>query len=281
MSATVSPLAQPMRGGGARPALHPARVIGGLLVLAVAGFAILGPLLVTVDPARQDLSAILLPPGEAGYWLGTDHLGRSVLARLAHAARLSAGLAMLSMLAAAVPGTLLGLLAAWRGGVVEHVLVALSDMVLAMPGLLLVVLLAALAPGMLWPLFLGLSLAGWVEYFRVSRANGAVLLASPAVEAARLLGFGPVYILRRHILPTLAPLLGTLAAFGVGNAVLAIGALGFAGIGLQPPRAEWGLMLTEMLPYHDEAPWQMLAPAFCLFILVLGLQMLAGRRAGQ
>lgn len=256
--------------------MTPARWLGLALVGAVVLFALLGPLLVTADPARQVLSRALAPPS-AEYWLGTDHLGRSVLARLAHAARLSLALASLSVLAAAVLGAGTGLLAAWIGGWTDRVLGSVADAVLALPGLLLVLLLAAIAPGQPWALFLGLSLAAWVEWFRLTRASGAALIASPAVEAARLLGFGWGYTLRRHVLPELAPLLGTLAALGLGNAVLAVGALGFVGVGLRPPTAEWGLMMTEMLPYHAEAPVGLLAPAACLFVLVLGAQLLAGR----
>ena len=250
--------------------------LGLALVLAVTAFAVLGPALITADPARQVLSRALEPPS-AEYWLGTDHLGRSVLARLAHAARLSLALGALSVLVAAVFGGAAGLLAAWLGGWTDRVLGALADAVLAVPGLLLVLLLAAIAPGQAWALFIGLSLVAWVEWFRLTRATATTLIASPAVEAAGLLGFGWAHTLRRHVMPELLPLLGTLAALGLGNAVLAVGALGFVGVGLRPPTAEWGLMMTEMLPYHAEAPVQLLAPAACLFILVLGAQMLAGR----
>ena len=256
----------------------PARILGVALVGAVVLLALAGPLLVSASPIRQDLSSVLSSPSAAA-WLGTDQLGRSVLARLAHAARLSVLLGAASVLAAAVPGVLLGLLGAWAGGWTDRVLSGIADAVLALPGLLLVLLVVALAPGAFWPLFLGLSLAMWVEWFRVARAASGALLASPAVEAARLLGFGPWHVLRRHVLPEMAPLLGTLAAFGLAGAVLAIGALGFIGIGLRPPTAEWGLMMVELLPYYEEAPLALLAPAFCLFALVLGLQLLAGRDA--
>ncbi len=261
-----------------RVPVRPVRTLGLLLVGVVALFALLGPLWVEVGPARQDLSRILQPPS-AEFWLGTDHLGRSVLSRLAHAARLSLALSVLSVGAAAAAGIGLGLLAAWSGGWPDRVLASLADAVLALPGLLLVLLLAALAPGAYWSLALGLSLAAWVEWFRVSRAAGAAVLASSAVEAARLLGFGWGHVLRRHVLPELGPLFGTLGAFGLANAVLAIGALGFIGVGLRPPTAEWGLMMTELLPHYDEAPVALLAPAACLFMLVLGLQLLARRTA--
>lgn len=248
------------------------------LLLSVVAFAVVGPLLTTADPARQVLSRALEPPS-AEFWLGTDHLGRSVLSRLAYAARLSLGLAALSVLAAATFGMGAGLVASWRGGWADRLLGGLADAVLALPGLLLVLLLAAVAPGQPWALFLGLSLAAWVEWFRLTRAAARSLIASPAVEAAGVLGFGWTHTLRRHVLPELLPMLGTLAALGLGNAVLAVGALGFVGVGLRPPTPEWGSMMTEMLPYHAEAPVGLLAPAMCLFVLVLGAQLIAGRRS--
>ena len=248
---------------------------GWLLLLLVAAFALLGPALVGIDPARQTLAHFLEAPSLA-HPLGLDHLGRSMLARLAHGAQLSLSMAVLSVLSAAVPGTVLGLLAAWRGGWLERVLGALADAVLALPGLLLVLLLAAFAPGQFWPLYLGISLALWVEYFRVTRSAAAILLASPQVEAARLLGFGPGYSILRHLAPVLLPRLATLMRFGLGGAVLAMAALGFIGVGLQPPTVELGVMMIELLPYYSEAPWLVGAPVALLFFTMLGL-MLAGR----
>lgn len=258
--------------------LSPARALGLLLLGALLGFALLGPHLIAADPARQVLADSLTPPGNA-YLLGADHLGRSMLARMAHATRLSLLLAAVTVVGAAVPGTLLGILAAWRSGWVESGLVLLADAVLALPGLLLVLLLAAFAPGEFLPLYLGLALAGWVEYFRVTRAVTRGLLALPHVEAARLLGFGPGYVLRRLILPALLPTLGVLAAFGLGAAILAISTLSFIGLGIHPPTAELGSMTTELLPYAYEAPLTVLMPAGLVFLAVLACHLLAGRAA--
>ena len=256
------------------------RRTGWVLMSLVALFALAGPVVVGIDPAVQTLSDSLAPPG-ARYRLGADLLGRDVLARLAHAAQLSLGLALLSAVTAAVPGVLLGVLASWRGGRVERSLVMLSDAVLSVPGLLLVLLFAALAPGRHWALYVGLSLSLWVEYFRVSRAASRPVLAGDAVQASRLLGFGPAYLLRRHLLPALAPVLGTLLAFSAAQAVLALAALGFVGVGLQPPTAELGLMMIESLPHYEEAPWLIAAPVALLMLLVLGMMLLAGDGEGE
>lgn len=253
---------------------RPRRLVGALILFALASFALLGPV-VTADPARQDLHHTLERPSLERP-LGTDHLGRSMLARLASAARLSLWLAALSVLSAAIPGTTIGIWAAWQGGLTERLLVTFADAVLALPGLLLVVLFSAFAPGAFWPLYVGLSLALWVEYFRVVRATSRTLLASPQVEATRLLGFGSWYVVRRHLLPELTPMLGTLMTFGAATAVLSLAALGFVGVGLRPPIAELGLMMTELLPHYQEAPWLVAAPVVLLMTTVLGLTLVAG-----
>ena len=247
------------------------------MIVALALLAALGPLLSPHDPRVQDLRHVLAAP-DARHWLGTDHLGRDQFTRLAHALRLSLGLAAACTALAALLGGALGLLAAWRGGSVERALVALADAVMALPGLLLVLLVAAWAPGELAPLYGGLVLVLWVDHFRMVRATAAPVLHGAPVEAARLLGLGPVHVLRRHLWPELAPLLGTLVAFGAATAVLSMAALGFVGVGLRPPTAELGLMLIELLPAYQEAPWLLAAPVAALMAFVAALVLLAPER---
>jgi peptide/nickel transport system permease protein len=252
----------------------PQRGAAAVLVLLLL-FAVAGPW-VWPDPVAQDLSRFLQPPGLAEP-LGRDHLGRSVVSRLAHATRLSLLMALGCVATAALVGTLAGVLAAWRGGVVDTVLHGLSEAFVALPALLVVLVASAIADGGLWPLYAGLALAQWVEYFRVVRARSAVLLSGPAVEAAGLLGLGPVHVLRRHLWPDLAPLLTTMATFGLGTSILALSTLGFVSVGVAPPTPELGQMVTEAFPFYDEAPWMSLAPVLVLVTVLLGLLGLRGR----
>ncbi|AYM96271.1 ABC transporter permease [Acidovorax sp. 1608163] len=276
VAAATPPLSQPSMGR-AKPAASWQQRTGLVLIGLLALWALLGPWLVGASPIEQNLRNQLATPG-AAHWLGTDVLGRSWLERLAHATQLSLGMALLAALSAAVPGTLLGVLAAWRGGRTERVLLMLADAVLAIPGLLLVLLIAALAPGQLWALYVGMATALWVEYFRVCRAMARPVLAGDAVQASRLLGFGRAYVLRRHLLPALAPTLGTLLAFTTAQAVLALAALGFVGVGAQPPTAELGLMITEAMPYYEEAPWLIAAPTAVLLWLVAAMMLIQPER---
>lgn len=252
-----------------------ARVIGVAMLGVLAICAVIGPDLVGKDPAKQSLLHSLQPPG-AVYLLGTDHLGRDMAARLLSGAQLSLSLAALSVLTAAIPGTILGIVAAWFGGWTDRIATLFADAVLALPGLLLVLMLAAISPGSWWALYAGLSLTLWVEYFRYTRQRARVVLAEPAVEASRLLGFGPVHIVRRHLVPEIGPGLLTIAAFGAATAVTAVAALGFISVGVRPPTAEWGLMMTELLPYWREAPFLILQPVGCLVVTVLALHLTVG-----
>lgn len=248
---------------------EPGRVLAALALGALALFAVLGPLLLS-DPTSQDLGRYLEAPSLAEP-LGTDEYGRSVLARLAHATRLSLVLGVLCVVTALVLGTASGILAAWRGGWVDAVLRAVSEAFVAIPALLVVLMFSALAAeGSLLTLYLGLALVQWVEYFRVVRAQAALILGGPAVEAASLLQLGRVHVLRRHLWPALRPLLLTLASLGMVTSILAMSTLGFVKVGLQPPRAELGLMVTEAFPFYDVAPWLAVAPVAVLFLLTAG-----------
>ncbi|MFD5276430.1 ABC transporter permease [Pseudarthrobacter sp. NPDC058362] len=246
-----------------------ARLVSAALLTALVLFALIGPL-VWREYSGQDLSQFLQPPSPIEP-LGHDHLGRSVLARLAHATRLSLGLAALCVATAAIAGISLGLLAAWRRGWLDQALLGISEVFLALPALLIVLIFAALASGQLWTIYLGIALAQWVEYFRVVRARSVSILASPAVEAATMLRLGPVHIVRRHLLPELAPVLLSMATLGLVTAVLAMSTLSYVGVGLKPPTAELGLLITEALPYYHEAPWMVLAPVAVLLLLLVGL----------
>ena len=257
------------------PQIGPGRGLGLTLLALLALCAILGPDLVGQDPAQQSLLDARQPPN-SDHLLGTDHLGRDMAARLLSGAQLSLSLALLSVLTAGLPGTLLGILAAWFGGWVDRVLTSFADAILALPGLLLVLMFAAISPGTWWVLYVGISLTLWVEYFRYTRQRARIVLAEDAVEASRLLGLTPALIIRRHIAPELGPGLLTIAAFGAATAVTAVAALGFVSVGVRPPTAEWGVMMTELLPYWREAPFLILQPVACLVITVLALHLSVG-----
>lgn len=254
-----------------------ARMIGAALIFFVTLFALLGSVVVPGDPFAQSLMKALAGPEPAAP-LGYDHLGRSIFHRLVEALRLSPLIALAAVATAGGAGLALGTLAAAMGGWIERLLVILADSLLALPGLLLVLIVLAMVPGTALGFWAGLSLVLWVEFFRLTRAATREVLVSPAVQASRLLGFGPVYLFRVHIWPEIAPMMLTAAAFGTATAIMAIAALGFVHVGMRAPTPELGLMMVELLPYWREAPLALLSPVIATFALLLGLTLLAGSR---
>lgn len=246
----------------------------GLLLLALLlGYAFLLPLFHFGDPLQQELLNMLQPPSPANL-LGFDHLGRDMLPRLSAALRLSLGLAALCVISALITGVLAGVLSALYGGMLDRVIGVLADMCLALPGLLLVLLLAAIAPDSPQMLWLGISLVLWVEFFRVTRATLRPIIEAPGMQASKLLGFSPFYRFRCHLWPALAPVLLTVALFSFSSAIMAVSALGFISVGVRPPTPELGLMMTELLPFAWEAPWLLFQPVIALFLLLISLNLM-------
>ena len=243
--------------------------VGLALIAAMALVAVVGPFLVAADPAAQDLMRTLEPPS-AAHTLGTDHVGRDVLARTVHGAARSIGIALLCVAFATTVGVALGLIAAWRGGWVDAAIMRLADLMLAFPGILLALLLAGFLGGGIVPMLIGIKLTLWPQFARMARNVALGTLAEAHVEAAMLAGFPPRTILLRHVLPPVTRHVMVLSTLGVGAAIMSISALGFLGLGLQPPVPEWGAMVSETLPYLSEAPAQMAAPCLGIFITVLG-----------
>lgn len=227
--------------------------------------ALFGPYLLTVDPNKQTLAAAFTGPF-GDYILGADHLGRSLGARVVAGARSSLGLATLGVLASAVSGSVLGFLAAYHGGWARSVIMRLADAIIACPTLLFVILVSGLLGGGLVPVFFGIWMSQWPAFARLANAVAQRELASSHVEASRLLGFSTFYVLRRHVLPGAGPYLYSTAALTLGANVLTISAVGFLGIGLRPPNAEWGAMIAETMPYFRGTPHMVLVPAAAILI---------------
>lgn len=244
-----------------------------ILLGLVAALAILGPVLIPHDPIAQDLMRALEDPS-LDHLLGTDHVGRDVAARLVHGAARSLGLALSCVTVATSVGLLLGLVAAYAGRWADIAIMRLSDLMLAFPGILLALLIAGFMGGGILPMLIGIKLTLWPQFARMARAIALGELAQPHVEAARLAGFPAHTILIRHVLPAVLCQTTTLATLGLGAAIMSISALGFLGLGLQPPAPEWGAMISEMLPTMSEAPVQMAAPCLAIFVSVLGATLL-------
>lgn len=244
-------------------------LVAMLPVLVVAA----GPAWWRADPVSQDLLARLQAPSLA-HPLGTDQLGRDLLARILHGGRLSLGLSLAVTAITAVVGVALGSLAAsCCGGAVDVLLMRLVDILLAFPFLLVALTISGLSGGGIGGIFVALALFGWVTHARVARAETLRVRALLFVEAARSLGAAPRRVYLGHVLPSMAPPLLVVSVVRFGQTILAIAGLSFLGVGVQPPTPEWGALLSEGLPYMERAPHVLLVPglAVSLSCLVLTL----------
>ena len=232
-----------------------------------------------MPPLRTERSLGLvnaLQPPSLDTLLGYDHLGRSMSVRLAAALRLSLGIAFATLITTAFIGVALGALASWRGGWLDRLLVLFADSVVALPALLIVLIAGLILPTQPLAFWAGLSATLWVEIFRLTRATIRARIAAPAVEAAKLLGFGPLYIFRTHLWPELAPVLRATFALTFAAVVMGVAALGFVSVGVRAPTPELGLMMVELLPYWREAPWALLQPVIATMMTLLALTLIAG-----
>ncbi len=255
---------------------------GGLLVLLALGAlaADLVDALLGTDPRSVDLLNRLAPPSRA-HPLGTDELGRDVLALLLHAGRVSLLVGLGGALLASAFGTLVGVLAGWKGGRIDALLMRTTDAVLALPLLPLLILLAAvdlskLGLGGLGPLQSALrivvivALFGWPTTARIARAATLAVAARPFVQAARALGAPDRRILLRHVLPNVAGPVIVATTLAVGHVILAESVLSFLGLGIQPPLSSWGTMLSRAQELVFDRPDLALWPGLFVFAAVLG-----------
>lgn len=235
----------------------------GALLAGCLATVLAGPLLAPADPNALDLSRKLLPPGTDGL-LGTDQLGRDVLSRLLTGGRVAVLTGLLAVAGTMALAILTGALAGVAGGRVDLALVALFDLLLSLPGLL--VTLALLGIFGTGPMSLVLALVGvsWASEARVIRAAVQEVRGSQYVDAAQALGARPGHVLLRHIGPNVGSTLVVLASLNLAEVLLVVSALGFLGLGAQPPDADWGTLLADSRPYFSQAPWLMLAPGACI-----------------
>jgi peptide/nickel transport system permease protein len=264
---------------------NPSLVVGCAIVAMLAMASALGPILVRVDPLAIDLTHVLAPPSR-GHWLGCDALGRDMLARVLWGARLSLTVSTTVVLLSLAAGSIVGGAAALAGGRVDSIVMRLVDVVLAFPGFLLAIALAAiLGPGLV-DLVVALTAMGWTGYARLVRGEVLSLREREYVEAARALGASPRRLLLRHLLPGLAGPVAVQATFGVGGIIVAEAALSFLGLGALPPAPSWGNMLDTGRAFMLVAPHLTTAPGVAIGASVLGFNLLGdglartlGRRA--
>lgn len=260
-----------------KPAGHDVVLVGAVLLLAALAVAsIVVPLASPADPlAIGDVLALrLLPPLTYGadgslHLLGTDRFGRDLFVRMMLAGRISLAIGVVGSVAAAALGTIAGAVAAWRGGFVDRLLMAIADTLLAIPRLVLLLVCAALWRPGLATVVVVLVATGWMGVARMMRAELLGLRPQPYVQAATALGVPSWRVLWRHALPNaLGPAI-VATTLGVGNAILLESGLSFLGLGIQPPQPSWGNMIAGGRDLIVTAPWVAIAPGLALVATVL------------
>jgi len=266
-------IAAPLRGFARHFSRGQGGVIGLAIVLLLVFAALFAPWLSPHDPLVQARDAILQPPGGA-FPLGTDDVGRDVLARVLHGARLSLAVGGIVVSLALAAGTLLGLLAGFSDGVGGAAIMRLMDVLLALPTLLLAVaIVAVLGPG-LQHAMLAVAVVQLPGFVRLTRAAVLVERRREYVAAARMVGAGRLRLMVRTVLPNcMAPLI-VQASLAFSTAILDTAALGFLGLGAQAPTPEWGTMLADALQFVQSAWWVVTFPGLAILLTVLGFNLI-------
>ncbi len=243
----------------------------GLIALVLL-VAVIGPTFAPYDPLKPTPLDRLKGPSEE-HLFGTDSLGRDIFSRVIYGARISILIGLISVSISLLPGTLLGLLAGYFGGRVDSLIMRLMDMLLAFPAILLAIFITAILGPSLPNTMVAVGIVYIPHYARIVRASVLSLKEQLFVQAIAHLGGGHARILGWHILPNALPPIIVYATLGMGTAVLQAAALGFLGLGAQPPQPEWGAMLSEGRQYIQIAPHVAAFPGAAILLLVLGFNL--------
>lgn len=249
-------------------------VLGAVLLIAIAGTVILSGWLLP-DPTRISLSSRLVPPlVNAAHPLGTDALGRDILARVASGGWLSLQVGFISVAGSVVLGVAMGLVAGYYRGIWDMILMRFADVQLALPFILLAITFVAIVGGSITNTIILLIVSQWVQYARLVRASVMSLREREFVLSARAIGVADRNIIMRHLLPNLLGPVVVLMTLNVANNILLESSLTFLGLGVDPSIPSWGGMLAEGRTYLQTAWWISVVPGLAILLTVLGLNLL-------
>lgn len=248
--------------------------VGLVLITFTILIGLLAPIIDPYDPSIDSNLAMARKPPSLQHPFGADRLGRDIMRRVIHGTRISLLIGFVVVFASGSVGTLLGLLAGYFGRYVDTAVMRLLDVLLAFPAILLAISIVAVRGPGLGNTMLAVAIVGVPGYARVVRSLVLSLRERVYVDAARMVGVSDARIIFFHILPnSLSPLI-VQATLGVGGAILFAAALGFLGLGVQPPRPEWGAMIADGLPFLRQAPHMVFFPGIAIMLTVLGFNLL-------
>ena len=253
---------------------HTTGVVGLGIISFFVLASLLAPVLQPYDAATDRNLLQRLDPPTAEHWFGTDELGRDIFTRVWYGGRISLRVGLLAVAISVVAGTLLGLVAGYVGGWIDTLAVWFIDILLAFPGILLAIAIVATLGPSLTNALIAISITQIPIYMRLTRSVVLSIKESEYVQSAKALGAAGGRVVFRHVLPnSLSPLIVQLT-LSIGVAILDVAALGFLGLGAQPPVPEWGLMIRDGFSQFVRAPWMSIFPGFAIFLSVVGFNLL-------
>ncbi len=271
----AAPRVRAGRAGGWRPELVAGLALFTLLALACA----LAPLLTSYSPNAQDLAHTLSGPS-AAHPLGTDDLGRDVLSRLLYGGRIDLLIGVSAVLTPLIAGSALGLLAGYLGGWVDTIIMRLLEIITAFPFYVLVIAIVfALGSGPT-SIYIAVSATGWVSYTRIVRGEVLVAKRLGYAQAARVMGYSPLRIMGRHIAPNVISQAVVFAMSDIVLTILGVVTLGYLGLGVQPPAAEWGAMIQDGAAYLPVHPLLTMFPGLAIVVTGLALSLIGDGLTG-
>ncbi len=252
---------------------NPSFTVFLLLALAIIAVAVFAPVLATHDPYEAVLADAVQPPS-AAHWFGTDKMGRDLFSRVIYGARTSLAASLSLVCIIVVLGTFLGILAGYFGGMVDAVIMRISDMMISFPGMVLAIAVAGILGANVTNAVIAISIVSWTKYARLSRSLVLKIRNRDYISAAHVTGSKTSHILWKYMLPNALPTVLITGATDIGSMMLEIAGLSFLGFGAKAPTAEWGLMLNEGRAYMTAAPWLMVFPGLAIFITVVVFNLL-------
>lgn len=248
-------------------------LIGIIIITIFVLVAIFAPVIAPYDPFKIELEERLQPPN-LKHICGTDNLGRDIFSRILYGARISLAVGTIATFLAMLIGFIFGTLGGYIGGKIDKLIIALTDIMLAFPGLLLAIGIAVAIGPSLITLYIVLATVGWTEFARLVRGVVLSIKEEDFIESAKVIGASHIRIILRHILPNIFPVIIVVSSLRIGSYILSEASLSFLGLGAQPPTPSWGSIVSTGSNFILSAPWFSIFPGVAIAIVVIGFNLL-------
>lgn len=236
-----------------------------IILVCISCVSLCAPLLSQYDPNRIDLDGLRQPPS-LQHPMGTDTKGRDILSRVLYGGRISLGVALTAALVSMCIGLVVGLVSGYFGGKTDTLIMAFVDLILSFPTLLLAIGISVILPPSIYTVMIAIAAVGWAPFARLMRGHVLSLRGGLFIDAAQVIGCGPLRIITRHLMPQCLPLLIVMMGMKLSGYILTESALSFLGLGAQPPTATWGSMISANRAYIASSPWMVFFPGLMIAI---------------